>query len=115
MAKIVILPGDGIGPEVAGEAVACLQLIADARGLAFSFEEHVFGGAAIDATGDPFPPETQRACEQSDAILLGAVGGPKWDGGTQRPEAGLLRMRASLGLFANLRPARTYAGLESFS
>jgi 3-isopropylmalate dehydrogenase len=115
MTKIVILPGDGIGPEVAREAVACLRLVSGARGLGLAFEEHVFGGAAIDAAGDAFPAETQRACEESDAILLGAVGGPKWDGGPHRPEAGLLKMRGTLGLFANLRPARTYAGLESFS
>ena len=115
MARIVILPGDGIGPEVAREAVACLRLVSGARGLGQTFDEHLFGGAAIDAAGDPFPEATQRACEDSDAILLGAVGGPKWDGGPQRPEAGLLRMRGTLGLFANLRPARTYAGLESFS
>ena len=115
MAKIVILPGDGIGPEVAREAEACLRLVSGARGLGLTFEEHVFGGAAIDAAADPFPEETQRACEHSDAILLGAVGGPKWDSGSVRPESGLLRMRGTLGLFANLRPARTYAGLESFS
>jgi 3-isopropylmalate dehydrogenase len=115
MTRIVILPGDGIGPEVAREAVACLRLVAGTRGLGFTFEEHAFGGAAIDGFGDPFPDTTQRACEESDAILLGAVGGPKWDGGPVRPEAGLLRMRGTLGLFANLRPARTYAGLESFS
>lgn len=115
MSGIVILPGDGIGPEVAREAVACLRLVSGARGLGLTFEEHIFGGAAIDAAGDPFPEATQRACQGSDAILLGAVGGPKWDGGNVRPEAGLLRMRGALGLFANLRPARTYAGLESFS
>jgi 3-isopropylmalate dehydrogenase len=83
--------------------------------LGFTFEEHAFGGAAIDASGDPFPAATQQACGESQAILLGAVGGPKWDGSEVRPEAGLLRMRSALGLFANLRPARTYAGLESFS
>jgi 3-isopropylmalate dehydrogenase len=115
MAKIVILPGDGIGPEVAREAVACLELVSEQRGLGFTFEEQPFGGAAIDAAGDPFPAATQAACEASDAILLGAVGGPKWDNAPVRPEAGLLRMRGSLGLFANLRPARTYAGLEGHS
>jgi 3-isopropylmalate dehydrogenase len=115
MVKIVVLPGDGIGPEVAREAVACLRLASERGALGFTFEEHVFGGAAIDTSGDPFPSSTQAACEQSDAILLGAVGGPKWDDATVRPEAGLLRMRGSLGLFANLRPARTYKGLEDFS
>lgn len=115
MARIVILPGDGIGPEVAREAAACLKLVSDRQRLEFEFEEHLFGGVAIDATGDPFPAATQAACEGSDAILLGAVGGPKWDGGSQRPEAGLLKMRATLGLFANLRPARTFRGLEHLS
>lgn len=115
MTKIVILPGDGIGPEVAREAVACLQLVANRRGLAFEYEELPFGGAAIDAEGDPFPPATERACKGSDAILLGAVGGPKWDDAPVRPEAGLLRMRGALGLFANLRPVRTYKGLEGHS
>lgn len=115
MSNIVTLPGDGIGPEVAREAVACLRLVSGARGLGLAFEDHVFGGAAIDAAGDPFPKATQQACEVSDAILLGAVGGPKWDEAPVRPEAGLLRMRGALQLFANLRPARTYAGLENFS
>ncbi|MEO6359630.1 MAG: 3-isopropylmalate dehydrogenase [Sphingomicrobium sp.] len=115
MARIVILPGDGIGPEVAREAVACLKLVSDRRQLGLEFEEQVFGGAAIDATGDPFPAVTQAACEASDAILLGAVGGPKWDDSPQRPEAGLLKMRGTLGLFANLRPARTLRGLEHLS
>ena len=115
MARIVILPGDGIGPEVAREAVACLRLISERQGLGLEFEEQPFGGAAIDATGDPFPDTTLKACQESDAILLGAVGGPKWDKAPVRPEAGLLRMRGALGLFANLRPARTYAGLEGFS
>ncbi|MFL6733341.1 MAG: 3-isopropylmalate dehydrogenase [Sphingomicrobium sp.] len=115
MSRIVLLPGDGIGPEVAREAAACLALVSERRNLGLEFEEHLFGGAAIDASGDPFPSETLEACKASDAILLGAVGGPKWDDAPQRPEAGLLKMRAALGLFANLRPARTYAGLEGHS
>ncbi len=115
MPHIVTLPGDGIGPEVIAEAVQCLELISDGIGLELTFEEHLFGGAAIDACGDPLPATTLAACKRADAILLGAVGGPKWDGAETRPEAGLLALRASLGLFANLRPSRVIAGLESLS
>ncbi|MET1111906.1 MAG: 3-isopropylmalate dehydrogenase [Allosphingosinicella sp.] len=115
MTRIVVLPGDGIGPEVASEAVQCLALISDRCGLDFSFEEHDFGGAAIDAHGMPLPETSLRACLGADAILLGAVGGPQWDRAPVRPEAGLLALRMALGLFANLRPARTIAGLEAFS
>ncbi len=87
------MPGDGIGPEVAREAVACLRLVAGARGLGFTFEEHAFGGAAIDACGDPLPETTLAACRNADAILLGAVGGPAWDKAPVRPEAALKRAR----------------------
>lgn len=112
---IVVLPGDGIGPEVTAEAVQCLQLLSDRCGLDFGFEAHDFGGAAIDAHGVPLPDATLDACRGADAILLGAVGGPRWDHCAERPEAGLLALRKSLGLFANLRPARVIPGLESFS
>jgi 3-isopropylmalate dehydrogenase len=115
MTTIVVLPGDGIGPEVASEAVQCLALMSERCGLDFQFEEHDFGGAAIDAHGVPLPDSTLDACRRADAILLGAVGGPRWDNGRERPEAGLLALRLSLGLFANLRPARVIAGLEAFS
>src|SRR5689334_16855405 len=77
---IVLLPGDGIGPEVTAEAVKCLGLLSDACELDLVFEVHEIGGAAIDAGGDPMPPATLAACERADAILLGAVGGPQWDG-----------------------------------
>jgi len=113
--NIVVLPGDGIGPEVASEAVQCLALMSDRCGLGFRFDEHDFGGAAIDAHGVPLPDSTLEACRHADAILLGAVGGPRWDKSKERPEAGLLALRMSLGLFANLRPARVIAGLEAFS
>jgi 3-isopropylmalate dehydrogenase len=113
--NIVLLPGDGIGPEVTAEAVACLALLSDACDLGLRFETHAIGGAAIDACGDPLPPATLAACERADAILLGAVGGPKWDGADPRPEAGLLGLRSGLGLYANLRPARVIAGMERFS
>ena len=99
--RIVLLPGDGIGPEVSAEAVRVLAALS----LDVEVDERPFGGAAIDAFGDPLPAETLAACREADAVLLGAVGGPKWDGGTVRPEAGLLRIRAGLDVYANLRPA----------
>ena len=115
MHNIVILPGDGIGPEITAEAVKCLELLSFQLDLGLGFEEHTFGGAAIDACGVPLPEETLAACRRADAILLGAVGGPQWDRAEVRPEAGLLALRSSLGLFANLRPSRVIAGLESLS
>jgi 3-isopropylmalate dehydrogenase len=113
--RIVLLPGDGIGPEVTAEAVQCLALVSDHFDLGLEFESHDFGGAAIDSAGHPLPEATLRACRDADAILLGAVGGPKWDCAQTRPEAGLLGLRMALGLYANLRPARVIAGLESLS
>ena len=104
--KVAVLRGDGIGPEVVEAALAVLGACTP-----FHAREALIGGAAIDATGDPLPPETLELCRQSDAILLGAVGGPRWDGAA-RPEDGLLRLRRGLGLFANLRPAR-YLGLAT--
>ena len=101
---IVILPGDGVGPEVTAAAQAVLTVIGDFFQHRFRFHEHLIGGAAIDATGDPLPAETVNACLAADAVLLGAVGGPKWDGGARRPEEGLLGLRKAMGLFANLRP-----------
>lgn len=115
MIRIIVLPGDGAGPEVTREAVACLALLSEHRGLGLAFEEHDFGGAAIDACGEPLPEATLAACRDSDAVLLGAVGGPQWDDGPARPEAGLLALRRELGLFANLRPARVVPGLEGAS
>jgi 3-isopropylmalate dehydrogenase len=115
MTKIVVLPGDGIGPEVAGEAVSCLELISKHCGLGLAFETHDFGGIAIDNHGAPLPDSTLAACRGADAILMGAVGGPRWDKARLRPEAGLLALRGALGLFANLRPARVIPGLEDFS
>jgi len=99
--KIVTLPGDGIGPEVMEQAVRVLEALP----LDVEVEQHLFGGAAIDATGDPLPPETLAAARASDGVLLGAVGGPKWDGGVRRPEEGLLGLRKELDVYANLRPA----------
>ncbi|WP_439472369.1 3-isopropylmalate dehydrogenase [Brevundimonas sp.] len=102
--NIVVLPGDGVGPEVTHAARSVLTVIGDFYGHTFNFSEHLIGGAAIDATGDPLPQETADACLAADAVLLGAVGGPKWDGGKRRPEEGLLGLRKAMGLYANLRP-----------
>jgi len=112
-AKIVLLPGDGVGPEVTGQARAVLEAVAKQGGHEFSFDSHLIGGIAIDETGDPLPPATLAACKASDAIMLGAVGGPKWDdpNAKTRPEKGLLAIRKGLGLFANLRPVRSYPEL----
>ena len=104
--NITWLPGDGIGPEVTREALRVMDAVADAHGFSFSVDEHLAGGAAIDATGDPLPDKTRTACQESDAVLLGAVGGPKWADttGDQRPESGLLALRKALSVYANLRP-----------
>ncbi len=99
--RIAVLPGDGIGPEVTAVALSFLS-----RLLAFDAIEAPVGGAAIDATGEPLPDATLALCRASDAVFLGAVGGPKWEGGTVRPEQGLLALRRGLDVYANLRPAR---------
>ena len=115
--RVVGLPGDGIGPEVYASACRVLSLLEKTHGLAIQLDEQLIGGAAIDATGDPLPQATIDACERSDAALLGAVGGPKWDGNPadKRPELGLLRIRARFNLFCNLRPIVTHPALHSFS
>lgn len=112
-ATIVALPGDGIGPEVVTEAVRVLNAIAAQGGHTFTFTEAQMGGCAIDSVGDPLPDATLAACEAADAVLLGAVGGPKWSDPTApvRPEQGLLKLRQHFGLFANLRPVKTYPNL----
>ncbi len=111
--KICVLPGDGIGPEIMAEAVRVLQ----ALNLGFEMEEALLGGAAVDATGKPFPEATEKLAKEADAVLLAAVGGPKWDNlpREQRPERGLLGIRKGLGLFANLRPAILYPELANAS
>jgi len=108
--RIVLLPGDGIGPEVVTEARKTLEALTSIFDLIFDFSEQLIGGIAIDETGDPLPEETLRACQQADAILLGAVGGPKWSDPTAsvRPEQGLLGIRKELGLYANLRPVKIF-------
>lgn len=107
-ADIVVLPGDGIGPEVTAAAVAVLQAAARRYGHTFDFQTRLIGGAAIDAEGTALSDATLDACRKADAILLGAVGGPKWSDGAVRPEQGLLRLRKELGLYANLRPVKTH-------
>jgi len=114
---ILILPGDGIGPEIVAEAVKVLTCLRDDFGLAIDMDEALIGGAAYDAAGHPLPEATLEAAKAADAVLLGAVGGPKWeplDIGV-RPEKGLLGLRAGLGLFANLRPAILYPQLAEAS
>lgn len=112
-AKIVTLPGDGIGPDVTKEAVRVLKSIAEKFGHEFTFEYHLIGGIAIDETGSALPDETLRACLNADAVLLGAVGGPRWDDPNRktRPEDGLLAIRKGMGLFANLRPVKPHPAL----
>ncbi len=110
--KIAYLPGDGVGPEVANAARQVLDCVAARRNLSLEFVEHPFGGCAIDKTGDPFPEATKQFCLDADAVLLGAVGGPKWDNASIRPEAGLLALRKSLNVFANLRPVQVLPGME---
>lgn len=113
--KISVIKGDGIGPEVIGEAIKVLDAVADKFGHRFSYNYLLAGGAAIDACGKCLPEETVEAARNSDAVLLGAVGGPKWDNlpGEERPEKALLGLRKALGLFANLRPAMMFDELKS--
>jgi 3-isopropylmalate dehydrogenase len=116
-ANIAVLPGDGIGPEVTAGAVAVLKSVAAKGGHTFTFSEYPMGGIAIDTHGDPLPPATLAACKAADAVLLGAVGGPKWSdpNAKVRPEQGLLGLRAALGVYANLRPVRVHPKLASLS
>jgi 3-isopropylmalate dehydrogenase len=116
-ARIVLLPGDGIGPEVVREGQIVLDIVAERFGHQWTFEEHPIGGAAIDAYGDALPARTLEACKAADAVLLGAVGGPKWDDpkAKVRPEQGLLALRRALGLFANLRPVCVHPALAGAS
>lgn len=115
--NIALLKGDGIGPEIVDGAVAVLEKIADKFGHTFNFTPYLIGGCAIDATGKPLPQETVDGCLASDSVLLGAVGGPKWDDqpGENRPEKALLGIRSALGLYTNLRPASLYPALRGAS
>ena len=115
--KITVLKGDGIGPEIVDECIKVLDKAGEKFGFSFDYNYQLLGGAAIDVAGVPYPKETEEACKASDAVLLGAVGGPKWDTlpSEIRPEKGLLAIRESLGLFANLRPAKIFAPLKDAS
>ena len=112
--NIALLRGDGIGPEIVDSAVAVLEVIAEKFGHKFNFTRYLIGGAAIDETGNPLPQETVDGCLAADSVLLGAVGGPKWDTlpANLRPEKGLLGIRAAMGLYTNLRPAKLYPALK---
>ena len=116
-ARIVTLPGDGVGPEVTAAAVAVLKTVAARYEHVFAFEEQLIGGSAIDATGEPLPAASLAACRSADAVLLGAVGGPKWSdpNAPVRPEQGLLALRAALGVYANLRPLQVHPSLANLS
>ena len=115
--NIVLLPGDGIGPEVVGQAVRVLTVAAQADGASLHFNEQLIGGCSIDKFGTALTDETLAACQAADAVLLGAVGGPKWDDpqAKVRPEQGLLGLRKGMGVFANLRPVRVHPDLVSAS
>lgn len=115
--KITLLKGDGIGPEIVNQAVKVLDKASEKFGFSVEYDEALLGGCAIDATGVPLPDETVAKCKASDSVILGAVGGPKWDTlpGNNRPEAGLLGIRGALGLFANLRPSVIFGPLKSAS
>lgn len=116
--NVCTLPGDGIGPEIIAEGVKVLDAVGAKHGVTFAYDERLIGGAAIDAAGNPLPEETLAAACAADAVLLAAVGGPKWDSTdpqAPRPEQGLLAIRKELGLYTNLRPARTFAALAGSS
>jgi 3-isopropylmalate dehydrogenase len=115
--RVAVLPGDGIGPEVTAEAIKVLQAVQAIAGLTFRFQSGLIGGCALDATAAPLPAETISICNNSQAVLLGAVGGPKWDSARPdvRPEQGLLQLRKRLELYVNLRPARVLDSLVGIS
>ena len=116
-ADIALLPGDGIGPEVTAAAVTVLRALARRHGHTFDFHEYDIGGIAIDRHGEPLPQATLHGCQQANAVLLGAVGGPKWSdpNAPVRPEQGLLKLRATLGVFANLRPVKPHPVAAKYS
>ena len=116
-AVITVLPGDGIGPEVTAASRQVLEEVGARFGHSFAFQEELIGGAAIDALSDPLPPATVASCEAADAVLLGAVGGPRWSDPNApiRPEQGLLKIRSVLGVYANIRPVRIYPELAGAS
>ena len=113
--KIAVIRGDGIGPEIVGEAIAVLDTVAAKFGHTFTYEEAPMGGNAIDAFGVPLPDSSLETCLRADSVLLGAVGGPKWDSQppANRPERGLLKLRSAMGLYSNIRPARVFSDLSA--
>ena len=113
--KIIALPGDGIGPEIMSGSLEILSQLSQQFNFSYELESHDFGGIAIDNHGTPLPDSTLSACQQADAVLLGAVGGPKWTDPTNRPEQGLLGIRKALGLFANIRPTTVTSGTSHLS
>lgn len=113
--SIAWLAGDGVGPEVAAAAASALKRAGELYSIEFDIQPHLFGGAAIDKAGEPLPNTTLDACRSADAVFLGAIGGPKWDRGGPRPEAGLLALRKALGVYANLRPIKIIPGMENLS
>lgn len=115
--KIALIPGDGIGPDIIEEAVRVINAVGEKKQISFEFSTYLAGGAAVDQTGVPLPEATLEGCKKSDAVLLGAVGGPQWDTlpGHLRPERGLLGLRKGMELFANLRPARLFPQLKAAS
>lgn len=117
MYKICVFPGDGIGQEVTRQALKIISIVGEKHHLVFEINEGLLGGASIDATGVPMSEDAEKLAKSSDAVFLGAVGGPKWDAleASKRPEKGLLGLRKALGVFANLRPVRLFKGLENHS
>ena len=115
--KIAVIKGDGVGPEIVDEGLKVLDKIAQKYNHKFECTNVLGGGAAIDVTGEPLPKESLDTCKESDAVLLGAVGGPKWDNieSSKRPEKGLLALRSGLGLFVNLRPATMHESIKEAS
>jgi 3-isopropylmalate dehydrogenase len=115
--KIAVLKGDGIGPEIVDEAIKVLDAVAGKEGFNLEYNEYLLGGSAVDVFDNPCPDETIKGCLNSDAVLFGAIGGPKWDNlpKEKRPESGLLKLRKSLGLFANIRPAIIFDELVNAS
>src|SRR5699024_10180141 len=113
--KIIALPGDGIGPEIMSGSLEILSQLSQQFNFSYELESHDFGGIAIDNHGTPLPDNTLSACQQADAVLLGAVGGPKWTDPANRPEHGLLGIRKALGLFANIRPTTVTSGTNHLS
>ena len=113
--NILLLPGDGIGPEVTESAKLVLDSVAEKFDHSFSFETDLVGGSSIDAHGVPLLESTIESAKKADAVLFGSVGGPKWDDAEIRPEAAIIGLRKSLGLFANIRPVRVAPGMEDAS